>query len=239
MKFLNESGLSNSYNDEECTVRLYGKQTDVIKYLKYADILLGVGRCVLEAIAMQIPVVITGYEGINGLVTEENIKEAMEENFSGINMRALSIEDFEKDILKLKDNRNSIINNVYDIAKSNLDCYNCYVTMDENEKLRIDWNQIFEIMNENIKMIDEQSMDIKLKYEWIQKIEKDNNDLTKENEKLRIENKNIIDINQQNEKKRNEEINALKNEINQIYNSKRWKYIDKVNNIFHRKNKAK
>ena len=42
---------------------------------------------------MKVPVVVTGYNGINGLITKENINLALEENFSGDNMEVITAEE--------------------------------------------------------------------------------------------------------------------------------------------------
>ena len=106
IQYLNQSQLQYSENNgeinNEFTVNLLGEQTDIIKYLKKADLLLGVDRCILEAIAMKVPAVITGYNGIKGVVSKDNIYVALEENFSGDNMKTITIEDCIDEIYKLK-----------------------------------------------------------------------------------------------------------------------------------------
>ena len=56
--------------------KILGAKNNIKEYLEKADLLLGVDRCVLEAIAMKVPAVITGYEGIKGLISKNNINTA-------------------------------------------------------------------------------------------------------------------------------------------------------------------
>ena len=229
IRYLDKQQLSFSENNEENTVSLLGEQTDILKYLKKADLLLGVDRCVLEAISAKIPAVITGYNGIKGLVSKENINLALEENFSGDNMKTISIEDCFKEIYKLKDNKKQIIEENYLIAREKLDCYKNYINIPENTKIEFEWMELFKLIKKSTDLIEEQYADIKAKYEWIQKIEKDNNDLR---EKIgELEEK--ININFQEEKKLKEKNEKIKKELNEVYNSKRWRYTEKLSKFFH------
>lgn len=242
IEYLNQAELKSTYKDENVPVKFLGKQTDIKKYLKNNDLFLGVDRCALEAIAMKIPVIITGYKGINGLVTGENIKIAMEENFSGFNMPSINEEECEKQIINLKENRPKIINEVYEVAQNNLDCYKNYINIPNNQQLNVDWVDIFEHLKENIDLIEKQSKDIQLKYEWIQKIEKENTQIVEKNKTIVSENKKLIETKDEMQEKiitKDEEIKMMKKEIKEIYNSKRWKCFEKVSNIFHKKAKQK
>ena len=231
IKYLEDIGLKHSYENEDATVKLLGKQSDVIKYLKDADIFLGVDRCALEAIAMKIPVIITGYDGIKGLLTTKNMNIALEENFSGFNMPTISMEECINDILNLKENKKKIVDEVYEIAKEKLDCYNNYITIPENQKINIDWFQLFDILKSDRDLIEEQSRDINAKYEWIQKIEEENKNLCDEKSKLQEK----IKENTKNIEKIIDEKNALQKELDEVYNSKRWKITGKISKIFNKK----
>ena len=238
--YLNKKGLKYTYSgekqkNEEQRIKLLGKQLDVKKFLKNCDIFLGVDRCALEAIAMKVPVIITGYNGINGLVTKENMNMAMEENFSGLNMNSINNEILKKQLIKLKNNRENIVNEVYNVAVENLNCFENYITIPDNEKLSIDWTSIFEKIEENSNLIEDQLKQIKAQYEWIQKVEEKNKELIKENQKLLLEKNSILEKNKKALKTKDEEIDMKKQEIKEIYNSKRWRYVEKLTNLFHKK----
>lgn len=231
IQYLNENKLSYSENGEEGTVELLGQQTDIIKYLKQADLLLGVDRCILEAIAMKVPAVITGYNGIKGLVSEKNINKALEENFSGDNMETITAKECVKEISELLENKEEILEKNYEIAKEKLDCYKNYINAPENFKINFEWINLFKLIKENSDLIEEQYVDIKAKYDWIQKIEEENNKLIKEKEKIKQNLKEQI----QEEKIHQEKNENLKKELEDVYNSKRWKYAEKFNKIFRNK----
>lgn len=225
-----EDGSSDSKN-----VNILGEQSDVIKFLKKADLLLGVDRCVLEAIAMKVPAVITGYEGIKGLVTKDNIDLAIEENFSGDNMPTIDINDCVNQIIELENNRKEIIEENYKIAIEKLDCYKNYINIPENVKVNVDWIDLMKILKRCSDFIEEQSKDIKGKYEWIQKIEKENKELWEEKEKLEEEKQRIKEEDKKIKDELQEKNKALQKELDEVYNSKRWKYTEKLSNIFHQK----
>ena len=149
---------------------MLGPKNNIKEYLEKADLLLGVDRCILEAIAMKVPAVITGYEGIKGLVSKNNINKALEENFSGDNLKTITIDQCIKDIDKLKEKKERIIEDNYAIAREKLDCYKNYINIPENTKIDFNWVELFKILEQQENIIQEQSKDIKAKYEWIQKI---------------------------------------------------------------------
>lgn len=222
-QYLQNLQIDYADNKKEATVNFVGEKNDIINYLQDADLLLGVDRCALEGIAMKVPVIITGYSGIKGLVTNENIQLSSEENFSGDNMETINLEECKKQILHLKENRKEIVESNYSFAKEKLDCFKNYINIEENIDNKINWIDIFKDIEESTITIEEQSKDIKAKYEWIQKIEK-------ENEKLENKNREL-----QEKLKKAEELNEdLEKELKKIYSSKRWKYTEKLSKIIHR-----
>ena len=54
--------------------------------IKKADILLGVDRCMLEAVASKKPSIICGYNRNTVLITPKILKDAIEENFGGYSL---------------------------------------------------------------------------------------------------------------------------------------------------------
>ena len=228
-----------NYNEEKndtSKVNFLGEQSDIIKYLKKSDLLLGVDRCILEAISMKVPAIITGYDGIKGLVTKDNIDLAKEENFSGDNMPTIDINDCVNQILELENNRKEVIDENYKIALEKLDCYKNYINIPDGIKGEFDWIELMDILKKCSDLIEEQSKDIKAKYEWIQKIEKENKDLWEEKEKLEEKQQKIKEDSKRIEDELNEKNKALQKELEEVYNSKRWKYTEKLSNIFHKKN---
>ena len=235
-EYLEKIGLTYKDGlDNEFKVNFLGEQNDIIKYLKEADLLLGIDRCVLEAIAMKVPAVITGYEGIKGLVTKENIGLAIEENFSGDNMPTIDIDECANQIFELENIRKEIIEENYKIATEKLDCYKNYINIPEDVTVNVDWIDLMEILKKCSDLIEEQSKDIKAKYEWIQKIEKEKENLWKEKGKLQEQQQKLNENAKKIESELQEKNKALQKELEEVYNSKRWKYTEKLSNIFHKK----
>lgn len=222
-KYLQELQIYYANNNEEATVNFVGEQNNIITYLQDADLLLGVDRCALEGIAMKVPVVITGYSGIKGLITKENINLSSEENFSGDNMKTISLEECINQILQLSEKRQEIVEYNYNFATEKLNCFKNYINVEDEVNNKFEWIDIFKDIEESTNTIEEQSKDIKAKYEWIQKIEK-------ENEKLENKNREL----QEKLKKTEESNEELKKELKEIYSSKRWKYTEKLSKIIHR-----
>ena len=77
--------MTEKYNDPSIFFR--GAVPDMIPEIEKADILLGVDRCMLEAVASKKPAIVCGYKGNIVLITPQNIKDAIEENFTGINLK--------------------------------------------------------------------------------------------------------------------------------------------------------
>ena len=77
--------MTEKYNDPSIFFR--GAVPNMIPEIEKADILLGVDRCMLEAVASKKPAIVCGYKGNIVLITPQNIKDAIEENFTGINLK--------------------------------------------------------------------------------------------------------------------------------------------------------
>ena len=106
--------MVNKYQDENITFK--GAVSDMVPEIEKADILLGVDRCMLEAVASKKPAVVCGYKKNVILITPKNIKKAIEENFTGINLDNDKDELFnytEKELLEiLDDNYHYVANNL-------------------------------------------------------------------------------------------------------------------------------
>ena len=172
---------------------------------------------------MKVPVVITGYSGIKGLITEKNINSSAEENFSGDNMETISLEECINQVLQLKEKRQEIVEYNYNFATEKLNCFKNYINVEDKVNNKVEWIDIFKDIEESTNTIEEQSKDIKAKYEWIQKIEKENENLENKNRELQDKLNKVEEANED-----------LKKELKDIYSSKRWKYTEKLSKIIHR-----
>ena len=127
-----------------------GAVSDMTPYIEDSDILLGVDRCMLEAVASKKPAVICGYRKNITLVTPSIIKAAIKENFTGINLK-----DDKEEILKYNEKElKKIIEKNYSYVKEKLQITNSvYLDIEPMESINLDLNQIIENTNSNIEKI--------------------------------------------------------------------------------------
>ena len=72
-------------------ISVEGWADDLAEHFAKADVILGVGRCVLEAIASGRPALVVGNEKIGGLVIESNFHSLQKANFSGRGTAAIPL----------------------------------------------------------------------------------------------------------------------------------------------------
>ncbi len=127
-----------------------GAVSDMTPYIEDSDILLGVDRCMLEAVASKKPAIICGYKKNIVLVTPSIIKAAIKENFTGINLK-----DDKEEILKYNEKElKKIIEKNYSYVKEKLQITNSvYLDIEPMESINLDLNQIIENTNSNIEKI--------------------------------------------------------------------------------------
>ncbi|MBP3707027.1 MAG: glycosyltransferase family 4 protein [Clostridia bacterium] len=220
---------------EECVsdineyVTFLGQRNDVISIINDCDVVIGLDRCILEAIAMKKIAIISGYEEIKGIVTPENVKILADLNFSGGNVETKSVESIINELLNLSvDTIKSIVEENYKYAYDNLNVgRNIYIIKNaKNIKTEIDTVHVFDaivkiqnIVYEKTKYTDKVYNDCKENQKWFESIiqnkEKENQELREAKEKSDYENE------------------QLRKQIEDIYNSKRWKIASKFSRIFH------
>lgn len=84
------------------SITVEGWADDPLAHFAAADAVLGVGRCVLEAVAAGRPVLVVGNEKIGGWVTEANFLALQKENFSGRGSGlAVSGENLAREFMKI------------------------------------------------------------------------------------------------------------------------------------------
>ena len=99
--------IVNKYKNTDIVFK--GAVSDMKSQIEKADILLGVDRCMLEAVGSKKPAVICGYNENVSLITKEKLDTCIEENFGGYS---------------LKDDKEEIFNMSIDDMKKNIeDCY--------------------------------------------------------------------------------------------------------------------
>ncbi len=206
-KYVEEQNI-NGYE-----INILNGTNQVNKVMEEHDVIMGLGRCMLEAIAMKRLAIISGNAGnepLKYIVKPENIIESIENNFAYKDLKRENVEDIIKDLSNYnKENLKQIVENNYKIIEEKLDIKNNIYVVEEPEGIQEkSWNVleiILQTEQEQYKQL-EQKHNIGL------------NNLEEENRKLKE--RNI----------------ALQEELNMVYNSKRWKYIDRITKPL-RKNK--
>lgn len=158
--------IKNGIPDEEVT--FLGAITSVSEQIEKNDIVLGLDRCMLETIAMKRIAIISSYDGnLKGLVEGENLLKEVDENFCGLSLENVSIEDLakyllslnEKEIIKITENNYILVKDKLDIFKNiyvaNLSEYRYFDFLDGilKEVLKID-NELGIINCNNINIIE-------------------------------------------------------------------------------------
>lgn len=109
------------------------------------------------------------------------------------------------------------------MIEDKLNCLKNYITVPENASRPFDWIALFQQIKQNSDLVEQLYADIKGKYDWIQKIEHENQQLkgecTKELKKLTKAETQMNQFKWENEQ--------TKKELNQVYQSKRWRYTEK------------
>lgn len=83
-------------------IAVEGWADDLAEHFAKADVIMGAGRCVLEAIASGRSVVVVGNEKIGGLVSESNFRSLQKNNFSGRgNAAATSCENMARELKQM------------------------------------------------------------------------------------------------------------------------------------------
>jgi glycosyltransferase involved in cell wall biosynthesis len=113
-----------------------GRSSEIAKEIANSDIVLGLGRCIIEAMASKRICCIIGYENLKSIIKKDNIEQAMLENFSGRGLPNETIDSVIKQIKKMKKEQlNTIVDENYEFVKKKLDLEKNIYTISENEKI--------------------------------------------------------------------------------------------------------
>lgn len=229
-----------------------GQTNNVASYIEDSDIVVAIGRCILEAIAMKRIAVISGTENLKSVIDEKNIEDAIDANFNGRasrrenneiipEMKSSEVTELVETLMQMDCNRiKEIVNYNYNRVferlniKNNSYCISDPIKQDYKNFLL----DIFDLANKNMRKdteIDEISMkknmeieqknaEIKQKNLEIEQINNEKNLVISNQEKIINENNNKIKILEEENEKKNQEINS-------IINSRRWKISSKLVNF--------
>ena len=226
-KYIEDNNI-NSYS-----IFLAGGTNEVAKEMEKYDVVMGMGRCIIEAIATKRIAIISSPKEIKFLVDKNNIYDSIEANFASNDLEARNIEDIIVQLQRLDSEKiEKITEENFNIALKELDISkNVYYieafTPDENAEIKI-----LELNNIQIETLKEHEQESIKTYNMLleeTKKQKEITDKTVDNKAQEIEElKNTIS--QQEEKNK-----ELFNELTSIYNSKRFKIINNIANRFTRK----
>lgn len=226
-KYIEDNNINNY------SIFLAGGTNEVAKEMEKYDVVMGMGRCIIEAIATKRIAIISSPKEIKFLVDKNNIYDSIEANFASNDLEARNIEDIIVQLQRLDSEKiEKITEENFNIALKELDISkNVYYieafTPDENAEIKI-----LELNNIQIETLKEHEQESIKTYNMLleeTKKQKEITDKTVDNKAQEIEElKNTIS---QQEKKNKE----LFNELTSIYNSKRFKIINNIANRFTRK----
>ena len=208
---LEKYGKSKKSKDK---IKFLGASNNVKDIIDKNDIVLGLDRVMLEAVAMKKIAVLIGYDNPKQVITTKNIELEANEGFCGESLESTDIETLAKVI----ENENINVEDNYEFVKENLNIEkNIYL----GEPIKIDYTQANLQIFKVIQKLQEDK--IKLQKEIIDFKNIDNNEL----EKL----KQDLDKKEQEIKSVNEEKEKIFNELQSLYNSKRFKIVNNIAKI--------
>ena len=213
--------LQNYIEEEKIkNVEFKGVSTDILKDMNDYDIVIGLDRCILEAIAMKKISIIIGYKELKGIITLNNIEEASIENFSGNNLLIKSKEQIIEELINYTDDEiEKIVEENYRFNKKRFDAQINYDVFTKNDKFKKKYEDI-DILKYILKQ--QEKMDI-----LIEQI-KNKNSCIELYKKQIIEKENCISS-LKIEKVESERLQEVyKQELQKIYGSKRWKYTSQI-----------
>ena len=204
---------ANNKNSKD-KIKFVGASNNVKDIIDENDIVLGLDRVILEALAMKKIAVQIGYDNPKQVLTIKNIELESNEGFCGESLESTDIET----LAKVLENENINVEDNYEFVKDNLSIEkNIYLA----EPIKPDYT------------------DAKLKiFELIQKLQKDKIELEKENLDLKnVDNNELKQLEKLKKEFDNnkEELNKIKtekeeiyNELQCVYNSKRFKIVNSI-----------
>lgn len=111
-------------------IKFIGRSDNIAETLKNAKVVFGMGRVALEACSLNVPVVLTGYDGLKGFVTHHNIDSFFENNFSGRYVSVLSNKEIFEEYKNLTKNRDFYLNREW--IEENVSIHSLKQTIEED-----------------------------------------------------------------------------------------------------------
>lgn len=193
--------IKKEIEDIREVTNMLGERNDIAKIISENDIVIALGRCILEAIAMKRLALISGYEQLNEIIVPSNMKQAIEKNFNGEGLKEYNAEELTRKIRGLDANTiKSIVEQNYQYAYENLNASKNIYIIEEPEKIKTEMDtestmkSIIELENmyvSHVEYTDKLYKECKKTEEWYkeQMIKKE-----KELEQLKQEKENLEEV---------------------------------------------
>lgn len=159
-------------------VNFSGKISDMRSALEKSDLVIGVDRCILEAIAMKRLAIISGYDNMKGILKEQATNDEIDENFCGKSLSENEIEKVADEILTLDEKKiETIVEENYSKIREKLDINNnVYIVNKQYYEYKLDIASLLKSLttiNYIIGKKEEETME-KLENLWKEHIEYQN-----------------------------------------------------------------
>ena len=209
-------------SSKECSDKIVfiGKQSDVIDLINENDVVLGLDRVLLEAIAMKRVAVNIGYSEPKQIIDISNISTEADEGFCGDALKSSTIKELAG---KIKECNVNLQEN-YNYVKNNLNIEN-NIYIEDVEKNNYE-NAILDVFN---ILMDKQEEISNLKNKLENRFKNKKNKILSLQKELDNKTTELNNI--------QEEYSKVFEELKSVYNSKRFKLVNKIANIYNRKNK--
>ena len=118
--------------NKESNIELIGRTQNIPEEIEKADIVLGMGRCMLESMASKRICCIIGYENLKPILKKDIIEQAMLENFSGRGLKDENTINIINEILSLDQvTLEKITNRNYEYVNKKLNIKNNVFSIDD------------------------------------------------------------------------------------------------------------
>ncbi len=201
--------INSNYYEETAAITFFGENNDIASIEKEYDVVLGLGRCILEAVAMKkIAIIVEDKKAV--MVEPNTIRELSESNFSQAEKETVAVIEkltqlSQQQILEMVEKNYHYVKEYLNLEKNIF-----YLQSEENSYPK---KFIFELFKQVIE-----------KTEKVIQLEQVEKQLGK---RLQKQGESEILI-----KQTQEECLQLKKELFAIYSSKRWKYSTKIVKLF-------
>ena len=148
-----ENEVKKELEDIKEYTNFLGARNNVLDIMLDNDIVIGLDRCILEAIATKRIAVISGYENITEIVTKDNIEVASGENFSGRGLKEKTVNEIVQELEQLKSKQiEKIVSTNFEYIYKNLNCEKNIYVLREAKKVNTDskiwYSNIVKLINE-------------------------------------------------------------------------------------------